>query len=146
MLDAVATDTVLAIVAPDNPTSADIEVDSTGAGDQPGVEGKLVVRDVNPKMLAGEHTETAPSIHNNVPVVCLISRCTSSGNPQQRSAAEGQGAFGPSSGSILVTPPKWQHAIPTELIDDPMLSSVTLMEFQTTFKEFYMFYTVSGLY
>jgi hypothetical protein len=53
---------------------------------------------------------------------------------------------GPSLGGILVNSPKWQHAIPTELIDDPMLSLATLMEFHTTFKELYKFSMVSGLY
>jgi hypothetical protein len=97
-------------------------------------------------MPTGEHIEMTPSIDNNVPVVCLITSCTGSDNPQQQSAAEDQGAAGPSSGGILVTPPKWQHAIPTELIDDPMLPSATLMEFQTTFKELYKFSMVSDLY
>jgi hypothetical protein len=113
---------------------ADAKADGTGAGDQPTIEEELVVRDVNSKIRAGEHIEMPPSIDNNVPVICLITSCTSSNNLQQQSATEDQGTAGPSSGGILVTPPKWQHAIPIELIDDLMLSLATLMEFQITFK------------
>jgi hypothetical protein len=146
MSDASAIDTVSATVLPKNSASANAEADRTRAGDQPGVEGQAMVKDVNPKMHAGEHIERPPSIDNNVPIVCLITSCTGSGNLQQQSAAEDQGAADPSSGGILVTPPNWQHAIPTELIDDPMLSSATLMEFQTTFKKLYKFSMVSDLY
>jgi hypothetical protein len=146
MLDATATDTVPATVPLENSVSANAEADRIGAGDQPGVKEEPVVRDVNPEMPAGEHIETPPSIDNNVLVICLISRCTGSDNPQQQSAAEDQDATGPSSGGILVTPPKWQHAILTELIDAPILSLATLMEFQTTFKELYKFSTVSDMY
>jgi hypothetical protein len=46
--------------------------------------------------------------------------------PQQQPAPQGQGAASTSSGGILVTPLKWQYAIPRELIEDQMLSSATL--------------------
>jgi hypothetical protein len=81
-----------------------------------------------------------------MPIVCLITSCTGSDNSQQQSTPEDQGIAGLSSGGILVTPPKWQYAIPTELIDDLMLSSATLMEFQTTFKKLYKCSMVSDLY
>jgi hypothetical protein len=68
------------------------------------------------------------------------------GNPQQRTAPEDQGAVGPSSEGIMVTPPKWQYAIPTDLIEDSMLSSATLTEFQNTSKELYKFSIVSILH
>jgi hypothetical protein len=68
------------------------------------------------------------------------------GNPQQQPALGDQGATGSSSGGILVTPPKGRFAIPTDLIEDPMLSSASLIEFQNTFKELYKFSTVSVLY
>jgi hypothetical protein len=50
-----------------------------------------------------------------------------------------------SSDGILVTPPKWQYAIPRELIEDLMLKSATLKQFQDTFKDLYKFSTVSVL-
>jgi hypothetical protein len=50
MLDAAATDTVSVTMAPENPTSADAEFDTIGAGDQPGIEEEPVVSDVNPEM------------------------------------------------------------------------------------------------
>jgi tRNA (Thr-GGU) A37 N-methylase len=46
---------------------------------------------------------------------------------------------GTSSGGTLVTPPKSQYAIPTELVDDPMLTVDVLKHFQDTFKELYKF-------
>jgi hypothetical protein len=45
---------------------------------------------------------------------------------QQQPAPLGKGIAGTSSGGILITPPKWQYAIPRELIEDPMLTSATL--------------------
>jgi hypothetical protein len=46
--------------------------------------------------------------------------------PQQQPAPQGQDAASTSSGDILVTLPKWQYAIPLELIEDLMLTSATL--------------------
>jgi hypothetical protein len=65
--------------------------------------------------------------------------------PQQQPAAQGQGVASTSSGGILVTPLKWQYAIPRELLEDPMLTSATLKQFQHTFKDLYKFSTVSVL-
>jgi hypothetical protein len=65
--------------------------------------------------------------------------------PQQQPAPQGQGAASTSSGGILVTPPKWQYAVQHELIEDPMLTSATLKQFQDTFKDLYKFSTVSVL-
>jgi hypothetical protein len=45
---------------------------------------------------------------------------------QQQPTPQGQGAASTSSGGILVTPLKWQYAVPRELIEDQMLSSATL--------------------
>jgi hypothetical protein len=81
MSNATTSGTVLTTVAPENPESADAEAAKTRAGDQPSVEEEPVVRDVNLEMPAGEHIEMPPSIDNNVPVVCLITSCTSSDNP-----------------------------------------------------------------
>jgi hypothetical protein len=58
---------------------------------------------------------------------------------QQQPTCENQGAAGTSSGGILISPPGWQHAIPMELIDDPILSLEVLKHFQDTFKELYKF-------
>jgi hypothetical protein len=33
-----------------------------------------------------------------------------------------------------VTPHEWQHVVPAELIDDPMLTNKNLKHFQDTFK------------
>jgi hypothetical protein len=46
---------------------------------------------------------------------------------------------------ILVTLSKWQQAIPHELIEDPMLTSATLKQFQDAFIDPYKFSTVSVL-
>jgi hypothetical protein len=67
----------------------------------------------------------------------LISADEVTGTPQQKDEAAGTSTEG-----ILVTPPKWQYAIPTDLIEHPMLSSATLKKFQNTFKELYKFSTV----
>jgi hypothetical protein len=50
--------------------------------------------------------------------------------------------MGISSGGILVIPPKPKYAIPTELVDDLMLTSEVLKNFQDNFKELYKFSTV----
>jgi hypothetical protein len=78
----------------------------------------------------GEPIESPPLANTHLPEARLIT------------ASEGAGAAGTSSGGILVSPSGWQHAIPTELIDDPMLASDVLRQFQDTFKDLYKFSTV----
>jgi hypothetical protein len=51
------------------------------------------------------------------------------GTLQQQPTFEGEGVAGTSAGNFLITPPKWQYAIPTELNEDPMLTSETLKGF-----------------
>jgi hypothetical protein len=45
----------------------------------------------------------------------------------------------------LGTSPKWQYAVPLELIEDLMLTSATLKQFQNTFKGLSKFSMVSIL-
>jgi hypothetical protein len=65
--------------------------------------------------------------------------------PQQQPTSQEQGAASTSSGAILVTTPKWQYAVPLELIEDPMLTSANLKQFQDTFKDLCKFSMVSVL-
>jgi hypothetical protein len=64
------------------------------------------------------------------------------GTPQQRPSVEETSVASTSSGGILVTPPKSRYAIPTELVDDPILTADVLKHFQDTFRELYKFSTV----
>jgi hypothetical protein len=61
---------------------------------------------------------------------------------QEQPNVEDAETTGTSSGSILVIPHGWQHVMPIELIDDPMLTNKNLKHFQDTFKDLYMFSTV----
>jgi hypothetical protein len=61
---------------------------------------------------------------------------------QQQPNVENAEAASTSSGPILVTPHQWQHVVPTELIDDPMLTNEALKHFQDTFMDLYSFSTV----
>jgi hypothetical protein len=103
-------------------------------------------KDASPEMLAGEPIVPPPPVGSNLPVARLLTSFKVTGNPQQRPAPGDQGVAGSSSGGVLVTPLKWQYAIPTDLIEDPMLSSLTLTKFQNSFKELYKFSMVSVLY
>jgi hypothetical protein len=76
-----------------------------------------------------------------LPVARLILAGKVTGTPQQQPTCKNQDDAG-TSGNILVSPSGWQHVIPTELIDDTMLTSEVLKNFQDTFKELYKFSTV----
>jgi hypothetical protein len=62
---------------------------------------------------------------------------------QQQPAPQQHGAVSTSLGGILVTPLKWQYAVMRELIEDPMLTTATLKQFQDTFKDLYKFICIS---
>lgn len=85
-----------------------------------------------PELPTGEPIEPPLPQSTCLPEAQLITAGEVAGTPQQRPNAEETGAAGTSSGGILVTPPKWQHVMPTELIDDPMLASDVLKQFQDT--------------
>jgi hypothetical protein len=68
------------------------------------------------------------------------------GTQQQQPTCENQDVAGTSSGGILVSASGWQHAVPTDLIDDPMLTSEILKQFQDSFKDLYKFSMVSVLH
>jgi hypothetical protein len=57
-----------------------------------------------------------------LPEARLITAGEVAGIPQQQRIAEEVDVAGTSSGNILVTPHGWQYAVPTELLDDPMLT------------------------
>jgi hypothetical protein len=135
--------------APELERAFDVAVRDTPSNSLVGIETgrtKSGAKDASPEMLAGEHIVPPPPVGSNLPVARLLTSCKVTGNPQHQPAPRDQGAAGSSSGGILVTPPKWQYAILTGLIEDPMLFSATLTEFQNTFKELYKFSTVSILY
>jgi hypothetical protein len=94
-------------------------------------------------MLAGEPI-MPPLVGSNLPVAQMLTSCKVIDNAQQQPTLGDQGDVGSSLGGILMTPPKWQYAIPIDLIEDPILSSVTLAEFQNTFKKLYKFSTVKS--
>jgi hypothetical protein len=104
------------------------------------------VRDASHEILASEPIVTPPPVSIILLDACLLTSSNVIGKLQQQTAPKDQGAVGPSSEGILVTPLKWQYAILTKLLEDPMLSSVTLTEFQSTFKELYKFSTVHILH
>jgi hypothetical protein len=60
---------------------------------------------------------------------------------QEQPNVEDAEIAGTSLSPILVTPHRWQHVVPTELIDDPMLTNENLKHIQDTFKDFYKFST-----
>jgi hypothetical protein len=61
------------------------------------------------------------------------------GTQQEQANVEDAETAGTSSGPILVTPHWWQHVVPTELIDDPMLTNENMKHFKDTFKDLYKF-------
>jgi hypothetical protein len=76
-------------------------------------------------MVTGALTVPSPPTRTFQPAARLHTRCKVIDDPWQQSPSENQGAAGTSSEGTLVLPPKWQYVIPTELIDDPMLTSKT---------------------
>jgi hypothetical protein len=67
------------------------------------------------------------------------------GSPQQQHASDEHGATGGSTVGALMQPLSWESDIPQELIDDLMLISERMQEFQDSFKDLYRFYTISTL-
>jgi hypothetical protein len=59
------------------------------------------------------------------------------GSPQQQHSSNEQGTVGGSIVRALMQPPSWESDIPQELIDDPMLISERMQEFQDSFKDLY---------
>jgi hypothetical protein len=113
---------------------ANAEAGRTKARVEATTEEEPEVWDASLKILAGEPIVTPPHASTIFLVARLLTSSKVTSNPQQQTAPVDQGAVGPSSKRILVNPLKWQYAIPTDLIEDPMLSSATLTEFQNTFK------------
>jgi hypothetical protein len=64
------------------------------------------------------------------------------GTQQQQPNVVDAKTAGTSSGPILVTPHGWQHIVPIELINDPMLTNENVKHFQDNFKDLYKFSTV----
>lgn len=61
------------------------------------------------------------------------------GTPPQQPTAGDATAAGTFRYQVLITPPKSKYAIPTELINNPMLTPVVLKQFLDTHKELYNF-------
>jgi hypothetical protein len=66
-------------------------------------------------------------------------------SPQQRRASIEHGAAGGSIVGALMQPPSWESDILKELIDDAMLISERMQEFQDSFKDLYRFSMVNIL-
>jgi hypothetical protein len=81
---------------------------------------------------------TSTTLH----VARLILAGKVAGISQQQPTREHQGVAGTSAKAILVLLPKSKYAIPTKLVDDPMLTSWVLKHFEDIFKELYKFSTV----
>jgi hypothetical protein len=65
---------------------------------------------------------------------------------QQQPTPEDQGVAGTSREQVLLTPLKWQCAIPTELLDDLMLKPEVLKHIMDTHKELYNYTKLNILY
>jgi hypothetical protein len=98
-----------------------------------------------PEIPSGKPIVPPPPASTFLPEAILITAVDVVGTPQQRPSVEEAGAASTSAGGILVTPPKSRYAVPTELVDDPMLTSDVLKYFQDTYKELYKFSTLSLL-
>jgi hypothetical protein len=98
-----------------------------------------------PEILSGEPIVPPPPASTILPEARLITASKLADTPQQQPNAKEAGAGGTSSCTILVTPSEWQHAVLTELIDNPMMTTETLKHFQDTFKDLYKFSTVCPL-
>jgi hypothetical protein len=129
IVELVAMATLESSVLPDSSTPTDAGAGRTEAGTEATIKEEPEVRGASPEILAGEPIVTPPLASTILLVAHLLTSSKVIGNPHQRTAPEDQGAVGPSSEDILVTPPKWQYVISTDLIEDPMQSSVTLTEF-----------------
>jgi hypothetical protein len=93
-------------------------------------------------MLTGEPIVPPPPASTNLPEARVITADEVVGTRQKQPNVEHEETADTSSGPILVTPHGWQHVVPTELIDDPMLTNEILKHFQDTFKDLYKFSTV----
>jgi hypothetical protein len=98
-------------------TLADAEVGRIEVEIGPTIEEEPEVRDDAPDILIGEPIEMPLPPRTILPVAQLLTEIKVTSTPQQQPALEDQGAAGTSSGGILVVPPKWQYAVPTELIE-----------------------------
>jgi hypothetical protein len=78
-----------------------------------------------------------PPTSTDLPEAQLITAGELAGTQQQQPNVEETEATSTSSRPILVTPHGWQHDVPAELIDDPMLTNETLKHFQDIFKDLY---------
>lgn len=97
-----------------------------------------------PEIPLGEPIE--PPFPTYVLEAYLILAGEVAGTPQQSPTADDIGTAGTSSSGILVVPHGALGDVESDfLIDDPMLSNESLLLFQNTFKDLYMFSTVRPL-
>jgi hypothetical protein len=105
-------------------------------------ENKSGIDDPTPEMLIGEPIMPHPPASTNLPEAQLITAGEVAGTQQEQPNIEDAETAGTSLGPILVAPHGWQHVVPTELINDPMLTNENLKHFLNTFKNLYKFSTV----
>jgi hypothetical protein len=120
--------------------SAEAERDLSSA--EPAMENKSGKNELALEMLTGEPIMHPPPASTNLPEAQLITAGEVAGARQKQPNVEDAKTVGTSTGPILVTPHGWQHVVPTELIDDLMLTNENLKHFQDTFKDLYKFSTV----
>jgi hypothetical protein len=122
------------------PAATEVEEDVASA-ERDAAEGPKMVEPA-PEIPSGEPILPPPPASTILPIGRLILAGEVTGTRQQQPTSENQDAAGTYSGNLLVSPSGWQHVIPTELIDDLMLTAEVLKNFQDTFKELYKFSTV----
>jgi hypothetical protein len=125
------------------PVTTEAEGGDTGAGAVKGDESGAA--EPTPEILSSELILPPPPASTFMPEAWLITAGEVAGTHKHQPSAEDAGVVGTSSCKILVTPSGRQYAIPTELVDDPMLTTETLKQFQDLFRELYKFSMVCSL-
>jgi hypothetical protein len=126
-------------VPEETPVLSSAEAERDVSGVEPAKENKFWIDEPAPEMLTGEPIMLSPPASTNLLEARLITAGEVASTQQQQPNVEDAKTTGTSSGPILVTPHGWQHVVPTELIDDPMLTNKKLKHFQDTFKDLYKF-------
>ena len=121
-----------------NPAASVKEVDQGDARTVPDVE-EVQAEQETPEILSGEPILPPPPESACVPIAQLVFMGEGSGTPSQRPLMEDQSVVGAGVSEMLVFLLKWQYAVLTKLIKDPMLTSAVLKQFQDSMKEFYKF-------
>ena len=92
-----------------------------------------------PKIPSGEPILPPPPESSCLPDARLVFTGEGPVTPLQRPLTKDQSVVGAGASEMLVLLPKWQYAVPTEQVEDPMLTSAVLKQFQDSMKECYKF-------